>query len=186
MQVGTDVPDKNIFDVDLNSSLDDLVTRAKGLRTSGIGISDVKGLENAVFEAGSTKVRGKLGVEPTPGPIKAPYDYDDPDFSAFVRHAEEEFGNQFIAALSKAGYKSDGNGVISGASGNARFHMNASQVGVCNHCLLNLRTPSKSGNKGVVQQLSEKVPNVKFVFETRGHPDKTIVIQGGRLIDETK
>jgi hypothetical protein len=166
----------------LDSELDSLAARGGGKRTAGVGATNVPGLENDVIEAGSTGVRKALGTEATPGPIKAPYDYSDPDYAAFVKHAEEEFGNQFVQRLSDAGYKPNAEGVYDSAQGTARFYMNASDKGVCNHCMLNLRSPSPSGASGVVQQLSAKVPNVKFVFQTAGKPENTVTVMGGRIV----
>lgn len=166
----------------LDSELDGLASRGGSRRTAGVGATNVPGLENQVFEAGSTGVRKALGTEATPGPIKAPYDYSDPDYAAFVKHAEEEFGNQFVQKLDQAGYKPNAEGVYDTPQGTARFYMNASDKGVCNHCMLNLRSPSPSGAQGVVQQLSEKVPNVKFVFQTAGKPENTVTVMGGKII----
>jgi len=166
----------------LDSELDSLASRGGARRTAGVGVTNVPGMENDVIEAGSTAVRKALGTEATPGPIKAPYDYSDPDYAAFVKHAEEEFGNQFVQNLNKAGYKPNAEGVYDTAQGTARFYMNASDKGVCNHCMLNLRSPSPSGAQGVVQQLSEKVPNVKFVFQTAGKPGNTVTVMGGKII----
>ncbi len=166
----------------LDSELDSLAARGGGKRTAGVGATNVPGLENQLFEAGSTGVRKALGTEATPGPIKAPYDYSDPDYAAFVKHAEEEFGNQFVQKLDQAGYKPNAEGVYDTPQGTARFYMNASDKGVCNHCMLNLRSPSASGAQGVVQQLSEHVPNVKFVFQTAGKPGNTVTVMGGKII----
>lgn len=149
-----------------------------------MGVTNVPGLPEQTFEAGSTIARRNLGVQPTPGPIKAPYDYSQPQYAEFIRHAEEEFGNQYIQALKNAGYAADSNGVFSSASGVARFYMNASDFGVCNQCLLNLKNPTANGAQGVIQQLSQLVPNVKFVFETAGVPGKTITVLNGRLVSQ--
>lgn len=175
---------QRVLTVDLASDLNSLVSQAGGIRTVGVGVTNVPGLTEQTFEAGSTIARRNLGVQPTPGPIKAPYDYSQPQYAAFIRHAEEEFGNQYIQALKNAGYAADSNGVFSSASGVARFYMNASDFGVCNQCLLNLKNPTANGAQGVIQQLSQLVPNVRFVFETAGVPEKTITVLNGRLVSQ--
>ncbi len=173
----------SVKEIDLEPVLESLVARGGGIRTAGVGVSDVPGLEGQTFEAGSTAVRRNLGVEPTPGPINAPYDYSKPQYAAFIRHAEEEFGNQFIKALDNAGYVPNESGVYTGPSGTARFYMNASEYGVCNQCMLGVRSPAANGAQGVVQQLSEMVPNVEFTFETAGSPNKTVVVKNGQLVE---
>lgn len=179
---GNPVTTQRVLNTDLTTALNSLVDQAGGIRTVGVGITDVPGMTDQIFEAGSTIARRNLGVDPTPGPIKAPYDYSKPQYAAFIRHAEEEFGNQYIQSLKDAGYTADSNGVFNTASGVARFYMNASEFGVCNQCMLNLRNPSPNGMQGVIQQLSQLVPNVKFVFETAGVPNKTITVINGRLV----
>ncbi|MGC3025349.1 RHS repeat-associated core domain-containing protein [Burkholderia sp. DN3021] len=174
--------------VDLERGLQALRDRLKRkinkeIRTAGVGvsdvpgfeaISDVPGLQRWVFEVWSPRVRRALGMTTTPGPIHSPYSHP------FKEHAEEEFGNQFIAALKEVGYTEDKNGIFHDPIGTARLLMNASPVGCCSICLLDLRSSGK--NVGVVKQLSQKVPNVKFIFETDGHPGKTITVLGGKIL----
>jgi RHS repeat-associated protein len=164
---------------DLNKELDDLTKRAGGIKTAGVGATDVRGLEDEVFEMGSRKVRGALNVEATPGPIKAPYPYDDPRYAAFVGHMEEEFGNKFIKALGEAGYRPNPNGIFVEPAGNARVLMN-NPLGACGHCTLDLLSPSEK--VGVIKQLSELVPNVKFTFDTVAATAKPIIVKGGIIV----
>lgn len=59
--------------------------------------------------------------------------------------------------------------------------MNASlKKGVCDTCLLDLRYPRDK--VGVLKQLSLKVPNVKFIFETDGAPELTRTVLNGKLV----
>jgi RHS repeat-associated protein len=165
---------------DLNKALERLTERAGGLKTALVGRTDVKGLENKVFEAGSAKVRQALGVEATAGPIRAPYPPNDPRYAMFVGHAEEEFGNQFLKALQDVGYKPNAQGIFADPSGHALLLIN-NPAGVCNKCTLDVFKASEK--IGVVKQLTNRVPNVTFSFEVSGGGTKPLVIKGGNIVN---
>ncbi|MED3653558.1 hypothetical protein P4489_04195, partial [Heyndrickxia sporothermodurans] len=119
--------------------------------TIAVGKTDVKGLEDLIFEGGSPKVRKEAGlpdldVSYPNRPIKS-----SGKIPSATRHAEEGVANQFVEAVEKLGIQP--NDVV----GTLKLHQ-SNPSGVCPTCLSGLGNPKK--NPGVIKQLSLKYPNL--------------------------
>lgn len=119
--------------------------------TIAVGKTDVKGLENSVFEGGSPIVRQEAGVpdldaimpnRPIQAPRKSPQ---------FTKHAEEGVINEFITLVKKKGLKpNDVKGTLSIHQSNPR--------GVCTACIQGITNPKVPA--GIFMQLTQMFPNL--------------------------
>ncbi|MBQ2983093.1 MAG: hypothetical protein IJD58_13415, partial [Lachnospiraceae bacterium] len=119
--------------------------------TVAVGKTDVKGLENIIFEGGSPAVRRAAGLPD----IDIIYPYRTIKSSGKIpsatRHAEEVVANEFVKAVEKIGLEPED------VVGTLRIHQ-SNPKGVCPTCLSGLGNPMK--DSGVIKQLSVKYPNL--------------------------
>ena len=122
--------------------------------TIAVGRTDIKGLQDILFEGGSPKVRQEAGLpsldaEMPYRKIRAPYKN-----SLFVNHAEEGVINQFDNAVQKSGINPvDVEGSV--------YILQSNPKGVCNKCTAGL-IEGGTNKSGIIKQISEKYPNVTF------------------------
>ena len=148
--------------------------------TIAVGKTDVKGLENSVFEGGSPLVRKEAGLpdldaimpnRPIQAPRKSPQ---------FTKHAEEGVINEFITSVKKAELNpNDVKGTLSIHQSNPR--------GVCTACIQGITNPKVKA--GIFMQLTQMFPNltikvsseVKAGVKAAGKLNFTL--KGGKLIN---
>ncbi|WP_260450256.1 hypothetical protein [Listeria booriae] len=126
--------------------------------TIAAGKTDVKGLEDMVFEGGSPKVRKEAGLpdldELMPDrAIRAPYDSANSRLAQFTKHAEEGVLNEFDIAVQKLGVKPEE------VEGVLKIHQ-SNPNGVCNKCTKGLINSFPESESGIFYQFSTKYPNV--------------------------
>ncbi|MEK4853301.1 hypothetical protein NST04_25840, partial [Paenibacillus sp. FSL H7-0756] len=148
--------------------------------TIAIGKTDVKGLEDLIFEGGSPMVRKEAGLSdldeimpdrPIQAPRKSPQ---------FTRHAEEGVINDFVGAVEKAGLKPEE------VRGTFYIHQSNSK-GVCTACIQGISNPNVK--PGIFMQLSQKYPNL--IIKVTSEVEEGIklagklkfTLKGGKLID---
>ncbi|MBA3927133.1 hypothetical protein HPK16_12350 [Listeria sp. W9-0585] len=129
--------------------------------TIAAGKTDVKGLEDMVFEGGSPKVRKQAGLpdldEIMPDrAIKAPYDSSNSRLVQFTKHAEEGVLNEFDIAVQKLGVKPEE------VEGVLKIHQ-SNPNGVCNKCTKGLINTFPENESGIFYQFSAKYPNVTVI-----------------------
>ncbi|MBC2105476.1 hypothetical protein HCB02_10950 [Listeria booriae] len=148
--------------------------------TIAVGKTDVKGLENKIFEGGSPLVRKEAGLldldELSPSrPIQAPRKSPQ-----FTRHAEEGVINDFIATVEKNGLSSDE------VVGTLAIHQ-SNPKGVCTACIQGITNPRVK--PGIFMQLSQKYPNLIIKVTTemqegiKAAGKFDFILSGGKLIE---
>ncbi|WP_185365880.1 hypothetical protein [Listeria booriae] len=148
--------------------------------TIAVGKTDVKGLENKIFEGGSPLVRKEAGLldldELSPNrPIQAPRKSPQ-----FTRHAEEGVINDFIATVEKNGLSSDE------VVGTLAIHQ-SNPKGVCTACIQGITNPKVK--PGIFMQLSQKYPNLIIKVTTemqegiKAAGKFDFILSGGKLIE---
>ncbi len=135
--------------------------------TVAVGKTDVKGLEDLIFEGGSPKVRKEAGL-PDLDEVMPDRNIKAPGTNPlFTRHAEEGVLNEFDSAVIKAGIKPED------VTGTLKLHQ-SNPSGVCRKCyqgLANDKVPP-----GVLKQLSLKYPYLKI--EVTSEIDENIKVTG--------
>ena len=135
--------------------LDELRIKLGVLETNtiAIGKTNVKGLENCIFEGGSPAVRREAGLPD----IDIVYPYriikSSGKIPSATRHAEEVVANEFVKAVEELGLE------LEDVVGTLRIHQ-SNPKGVCPTCLSGLGNPMKYS--GVIKQLSLKYPNLEI------------------------
>jgi hypothetical protein len=122
-----------------------------GRDTIAIGITNIKGLTDKIFEGASATVRRYAGMpnlnDIAPNrPIKSPR-----NLPLFTRHAEEDLANQFVYAVERAGLTPD---EVVGI-----LHiLQSNSGGVFWPCLQGIKNPDVP--EGIILQLSRKYPDL--------------------------
>ena len=148
--------------------------------TIAVGKTDVKGLENIIFEGQSPKVRNEAGL-PDLDEICAGRNIKAPGTNPlFTRHAEEVLANDFDRAVIEAGINpQDVSGVL-------KIHQ-SNPTGVCRKCIQGLANDNVS--PGVLKQLSLKYPNLRIEVTSEILPDikvtgkSSFIIQNGKYVE---
>ena len=141
-------------DLDIGKKDLDILRNKLGIpekNTIAVAKTNVKGLEEMIFEGGSPAVRKDAGLPN--------YDISNPNraikssgkIPSATRHAEEVVANEFVEAVEKAGIEAKD------VVGALRVHQ-SNPSGVCPTCLSGLGNPDKT--PGVIKQLSLKYPNL--------------------------
>lgn len=123
--------------------------------TIAVGKTDVKGLENIVFEGASPNVRKAAGLQDIDIIYPNRVIKSSGKISAATRHAEEVVANEFVRAVEKIGLEPEN------VVGTLRIHQ-SNPKGVCPTCLSGLGNPIK--DSGIIKQLSLKYPNLLIIF----------------------
>lgn len=146
---------------ELKKDFPDVVNRD----TVAIGVTDIEGLNESIFEGASPEIRKGAGLPAlNPNrPIQAPYNSNQPGTGQYTRHAEEGVLNEFIVALQSAGINNDVKGTLYIHQSNAS--------GACFQCTLGLIRPNN--NQGIFQKFSSMYPNITIKLTSEFDPAVT-------------
>lgn len=149
-------------------------------QTIAVGKTDVKGLENLVFEGYSPAVRKEVGL-PDIDTIWPDRDIRAPAVNPlFTRHAEEVLANEFDRAVEEAGILPEN------VVGVLKIHQ-SNPRGVCRKCIQGLANDNV--RPGILKQLSLKYPSLRIEVTSETLPDvkvsgrSSFVIQNGKYIN---
>lgn len=161
--------------------------------TLGVAFTNVPGLEKNLYEGASTIPRRKAHrpdldtLHNIDRPIKAPSDPDETPMQAarlaqFRDHAEEDIANAFVKDVDPLIESGSVPADLDGYTLNIRV----SQT-VCTRCVEGMGPYARSGNDGVLKQLSKRYPGLTIHVEAQGgnayNGRAALEIRDGRFLE---